>query len=352
VDGVFLLGVVLLSFLVNRFLLRRESGLDWLALGLMALTFGLTLLPWLSRNLTDTGQLFPGGGLKTLFLREYDDFFSYTKPLDLPYYLNQTDLSPTWGIGPLLGSKLDALFQNLLLVGRGTLFFMAPLFLLGFFSRNFQSDTSASNIKPLFLGLQAEFLPFTIYLVTLYLAMSLVFTFPSTRGSVFHSSGGLLPFLYLVILAGLDRFIAWLGTISRPKAGLARRRTYSLMILAAALIMSVSFTFGLANGWNRDYSELKLVGAWLSENGVADALVMAPDVPAYYYVNHRPAIVITNEPLPVNLELARRYGARYFILQPNHAPASLAELFAKKTAPGFRLVAELGEVQLYRLEGL
>lgn len=77
---------------------------------------------------------------------------------------------------------------------------------------------------------------------------------------------------------------------------------------------------------------------------------MTPDVPAYYYVTHQPAIAITNEPLSVNLALARRYQARYFMLQPSHAPASLNQLYADRSAPGFYLVAELGEVQLYEIK--
>ncbi len=386
VDGVLLLGVTGLVFLLNRYWLRRESALGWGALALMVLAFSVTLLPWLGRSLADTGQLFPGGGTKTLFLREYDDFFSYTKALDLPYYLNQTDPAPTWGIGPLLSSKLDALFQNLYIIWRPTLVFMTPFLVLGLFAKMperislnrrgrkgrrenkdknktikelalipsvssassaVQTNESESFIR---LALKAEFLPFTVYMVVLYLAMSLLFTFPSPRGSLFHSSGGLLPFQYAAILVGLDRFIEWLGKFSRPKAGAARRRFYNFVLLIASAFMSVALTIGMANDWNTDYNEMQAVGAWLDANAPANTLVMAPDVPAYYYVNHKPAIVITSDPLSVNLELARRYGARYLILQPNHFPTSLGPLLENRAAPGLRLVAQLGEVQIYSIE--
>jgi hypothetical protein len=354
VDGVLLLGVALLALLANRYLFKRESALGWAALGVMALAAALTITPWLLRNLADTGQLFPGGGLKTLFMREYNDFFSATKPLDLPYYLNQTDPSPNWGIGPLLWSKLDALFQNLLIIGRPTLFFMAPLFFWGFFTRVASKETSLAGSKEsgrVWLGLRAEFLPFTLYLGVLYLAMSLVFTFPSTRGSVFHSAGGLLPFFYALIFVGLDRFVQWLGTLSRPKAGPQRQRFYGRLLLVVSLGLALFYAVRLPSDFTGDYEEVKAVAAWLNQNGAGDALPMVPDVPAYYYLNHRPAIEIAPESLEVNLDLARRYGARYFMLQPNHAPQNLMDtLYTAKKAPGFKLVAQLGEVQLYQLE--
>jgi hypothetical protein len=352
VDGVLLLVVAFLIIGLNSYWLKRESAMTWTAFGLMCLTFALTLLPWLGRSLSDTGQLFPGGGTKTLFMREYNDLFTYTKPLDLAYYLNQTNPDPNWGIGPLLFSKLDALFQNLLIVGRGTLIFMSPFFLIGIFAKvTEKAIRNSGKERPLFLGLTPEFLPFSVYLTALYLAMSLLFTFPGTRGSVFHSGGGLLPFIYAVTFMGLDRFIDWLGTKSRPKAGASRRRVYSLIFLFAAAIFSVVSPLNLASSQDaQDYDQLKAVGTWLEANGAGDAPLMVPDVPAYYYATHKPAVVITSDPLPVNLEIARRYGARYFVLQPNHAPAALAELAEKKSAPGFRLIGQIGEIQLYRLE--
>ncbi len=348
VDGVLLLGIALLTLLLNRYWLKRESALNWSAIGLMWLAFGLTLVPWLARNLIEAGQLFPGGGLKVLFLREYDDFFSYAKSLDLPYYFNQTDPASNWGIGPLLGSKLEALFQNLAVFGRATLFFMLPLFILGLFSKISAGEEGEKKAKASRLWLRPEFLPFSLYLLVLYFAMSLIFTFPGTRGSLFHSSGGLLPFFYIAIVAGLDVFVEWLGTISRPKAGPARWRTYSRLLVAAAAVVSLGFTYSLSQNWDDDYQDLQAAGEWLNRNGAANAIVMTPDVPAYYYVNQKPAIVMANDSLATNLEIARRYGARFMILQRH--PHSFEELAATKTAPGYKLLAEWNDVQIYHLE--
>jgi len=327
----------------------------------MLLTFVITVTPWLWHNLAVSQQLFPGGGLKTLFLREYDDFFSYVKPLDLPYYLNQTTPALEWGSGPLVLSKLSALWQNLLIVGRGTLFFMLPLFGLGLFSRfngkadlktdtkNFLPDISLSWAKVGTLWRRPEFLPFGLYLMMLYLAMSLLFTFPSTRGSVFHSSGGLLPFIYLTIAVGLDVAIAGLGKISRPKAAGSRLLVYRTVLVLASMFLACYYILNPPPEWKNDYAQLRQVAAWLDANGHTDALLMVPDAPTYYYATGKSAIVISSDPLPVDLQLAKQYGATYLLLQPNHAPAALSPLYQKHAYPGLTLTARFGEIELYQI---
>lgn len=359
VDGVILLAVAVSSLLIYRFLLRTRTALNWVALLLMVLTFAITLSPWLLHNIQASGQLFPGGGLKTLFMREYNDFYSYSKPLDLPYFLNSTEPSPDWGIGPLILSRLSALWQNLLIVGRGTLLFMLPLFLIGLFTRlapsaedfpagplpNYQLSWAKSGVfwrKP-------EFLPFVIYTIVLYLAMSLIFTFPSTRGSVFHSSGGLLPFIYLLTAIGLDSLILQMGKISRPKAARSRLRVYSTMLVAASAFVALIFSAGIASNWDTDYKVLQQVNNWLDAHNDARAILMVPDAPAYYYVTQKPAIVITSDSLDVNLQLAHRYGATFLLFQPDHAPDSLNPLYLHHTYPGLTLVAHFGKVELYQI---
>ncbi len=361
VDGVFLLVVAVLSLPVYRYLLHGETALNWRGLGVMLLAFAVTVTPWLWHNLGVSQQLFPGGGLKTLFLREYDDFFSYVKPLDLSYYLNQTMPVPDWGIGPLLLSKLSALWQNLLIVGRGTLFIMLPLFGLGLFCRlnvgtspktnlkNNLPDLSLSWGKGGTLWRRPEFLPFVLYLVLLYLAMSLLFTFPSTRGSVFHSSGGLLPFIYLAIAVGLDMAIVGLGKISRPKAAASRLRVYRAVLVLASIFLAFYYILNPPPEWKNDYPQLRQVAAWLDANGQADAVLMVPDAPTYYYATGKPSIVISSDPLPIDLQLAKQYGATYLLLQPSHAPAALTPLYRQHAYPGFTLAARFGEVELYKI---
>lgn len=361
VDGLILLMVAFGGFWLYRYLFRQPTALGWQSLGWLVATFCLTVAPWFIHNAVATGQFFPGGGTKTLFWREYNDFFTYAKTIDLPYYLNLSQPDPAWGWGPLLQSKLSALLENLWLIGRGALF-LFPLFFWGLFSRSKtaestqaaapdspQPDTPASQTLPVRLWQRPEFLPFALYTLLLYLAMSLAFTFPSTRGSVFHSSGGLLPFIYLVSFCGLDRFLIWLGTLSRPKAFRARQRSYSIFIVVGFMLVATGFPFALLGEWNRDYTENKAVGDWMRQNA-PQAYIMVPDAPGFYYVNKTPCLASTSDAPEVNLELARRYGVKYFMLQPNHLPPSLIPLYNTRSAPGYTFLTQLGEVQIYRLE--
>jgi hypothetical protein len=343
VDGLLLLMATGGAFLLHRYVFRQATGLGGRALFFMTLTFGIALIPWGVHNFIATGQFFPGGGTKTLFWREYNDFFSYTRALDLPYYLNLSQPSPNWGIGQIILSKLGALAENLWIIGRGALF-LTPLFFVGMFTRNrSENDISQRTWR------RPEFLPFVIYALILYLVMSLAFTFPSTRGSVFHSSGGLLPFIYLLSFVGLDRVIVWLGTLSRPQAANVRRRTYSRLIVIAFAAFAFSFPFVLLSNWNNDYNENKAVGDWLRANAPG-ATALVPDAPTFYYATKIPCLVIADESLAQNLELARRYGVRYMMLQPNRTLPAFDVLYQNKSAPGYVLQTELGVVQIYRLE--
>jgi hypothetical protein len=83
VDGLILLAVPGLVGFWQRPRLQAVWPLALKAGLLMLALFGLAVSPWVARNLAVTGQLFPGGGLKVLFWREYNDFFSFSKPLDL-----------------------------------------------------------------------------------------------------------------------------------------------------------------------------------------------------------------------------------------------------------------------------
>ena len=143
------------------------------------------MAPWFARNLRVIGRPLSTAGLQTLWLTDYDDLFSYGKPLTLRAYLD-------WGWDNILRSKLQALWlnaQTVLFVG--WMIALAPLGLLGAWR----------------LRRQAAFRLAGLYGVLLYLTMSLVFTFPGWRGGMLHSTVALLPALYAAAMEGLDLFV-------------------------------------------------------------------------------------------------------------------------------------------------
>ncbi len=46
--------------------------------------------------------------------------------------------------------------------------------------------------------------PFFLYLPLLFIAMTFIFTFPGTRGGLFHSGGALLPVVFATAGPGLE----------------------------------------------------------------------------------------------------------------------------------------------------
>lgn len=351
VDGLLLLAVPVVCSLFNFSGLKKNWPVAWRAWLVMLGLFAVVITPWLLRNLATTGQLLPGGGVKVLFWREYNDFYSYAKPLDLPYYLNLTQPSPYWSLGQLLGSKLDALWENLLIVARGALF-LTPFFVIGLVSRDDLSQPSPpAPARPASARLwhRPELGPFLVYTVLLYLAMSLAFTFAGTRGSLFHSSGGLLPYLFLVSLAGLDRVISWLGKLSRPGATANRQRRYGLLVIVSFVCLTLILTLGLPGDWDKDYNEVRQVGVWLDTHETPGTVVMMPLGPAFWYVTHHSSIATSSDNLATNYELARRYGAKYLVLFPDHYPDTFYEVYGTKKGPDLVFVTEFDGVQIYRL---
>ncbi len=316
----------------------------------MLVAFAATVAPWLLRNLRETGRVVPAGS-KVLFLREYNDFFSYDKPLDWAYFLGG-------GARSIVLPKLWALAANWQIVGRGTLVFMTPLFVLGLLAvvrPGSEPAFAPANVelgprRTAALWRRPELVPVLVYGALLYLVMSLVFTFPGLHGSVFHAAAALSVFLFVFVAVGLDVLVVLLGRRSQPGKGRERLAVYSVAVVAGAAAVTAFSAFEARLTWDRDYDDLVQLTDWLDGHGEGNAVVMVPDAPAFVYVARRPAVVVANDPLSVNVEIARKYGATYFFYQPRHAAETAAALAGPDGVAGFTRVARFGESALFRLQ--
>jgi len=314
-DGV-LLWVVLGSVLLVAFSQRkanpwgsRESLLSTLfALGGYLLVMG----PWFYRNWGIVGAPLSGAGTKTLFLRNYDDIFSYAKDLTWQGYL-------AWGWAAILGSKLRAAAHNGLVLLGVLQFYLAPFVAIGLWQ----------------VRRQRLYLPFFIYAALLYLTMTFLFTFPSMRGSMLHSTTALLPFFFALAPSGIDAFVEFMARWRRKWHPPTARAFFSLGFTALAILISL---FLYSQGVFFSTSPEPILPLWNERNKVyiqaakmveSDAPVMTVDPPAYYYFTHRPAVAIPNEEIEVILEVAQRYGAEYLILESDH-PSTLNALYREE----------------------
>jgi len=272
--------------------------------GVIVLSAGclVVLLPWWARNWLVAGTPFPGGGLKTLWLRDYEELFYLGQELTVSRYL-------AWGLGPILASKLQAGLYNLYVMGGGPWPWLAPFAVLGVWTR--KRDLRVR----LALG----------YGLALWLVMTLAFTFPAQHGSAFHSASALVVWQAACVPAGIAAAAGWLTRWLRWDA--TRFSRYFLIRLTALAVIISLIQYGLiwprviqpeltATGWaNHGQDHYQVVARWLTEQGVPAAEpVLVRDPPSFYHVTGRQAVVLPRD-LAFLPPTAARYGVRCAILE-------------------------------------
>jgi 4-amino-4-deoxy-L-arabinose transferase-like glycosyltransferase len=325
-DGILLLVALVISFLIR--LRQKPEALEksprWLLLCGGLLAGLLVVLPWLIRNSLTFGTPLSPDSSKALYLRDYTDLFSYALPLGPSYYFN-------WGFNNVLASKLNAAWVNLLILSVQGLFLAAPLFLIGIIS----------------IRKNRLFLPFLVYIVVLYLAMTLIFTAISGHGTLFHSGGGLLPFQAGAVLVGLETLVKKLWRKPRPDIV----KLLAGIVVGLAIVLTLFFAAGSGAGWDADYNSAVQSDRWLRANNLAEGVIIVGEPLSYYYATGHPVIGQASDSVAANVLAAQRYGAKYLLLEQQHYDA-LNSLYLIKQAAGLQLVAEFEGKQLYRIEAV
>jgi 4-amino-4-deoxy-L-arabinose transferase-like glycosyltransferase len=325
----------------------RPAALPWTALlGLLAL-YLLVMAPWFARNLIVAGAILPPGGTKTIWLTTYNDFFSYGKDISLQSYL-------AWGWGNIALSKLQALGQNGLALLAILEFAPAPFAAIGLWR----------------LRRSSKALPWLLYLLLLYLGLSLVFTFPSQRGTLLHSFIPLLPFLSLATIAGLDTVIDWLarrrpGPFSKQRAA-GRRRVYLAAAIALSAVLSIVIIVSNTQTWDNTYHIYQQAGKIVARDDARTAnpahktngqdasmnvspVIIVSDPPDYYLATGQHAIALPDQDVPVILQAADRYHATYLLLETLHSRAQNALWSGAEHPPRLTLIWSTAAARLYRI---
>ena len=322
-DGMLLMVVAMVLVLITGW---RTTSLRSIALALPLVVGGylLVMAPWFVRNGQIIGAPLPTAGTTTIFLRNYDELFSYGTPLTLERYVD-------WGWQNILRSKLVATWTNLqTFVAVNNLVFLTPLTLIGLWQL---------RRRPLMW-------PTLFYGFALYGAMTWVFTFPGMRGGLFHSSAALLPTTFGAAMVGLDTAVNWIARRRlnwRPE-GAKRFFSISVLLLASGLTAFVYKQQVIGDGtwadpaWNRTDEAMVQVGEWLRTQPEVNPVVMVGNPPAFYYHTGLQAIVVPNENVDRTLAAAQRYNARYLFLDRDY-PSPLGDLYhAREQHPSLGLV--------------
>lgn len=313
-DGILLALVVAITlFWLWRKGRTLASTLGWGGVALLG--YLLVMGPWFLYNWSTLGTPFPSAGIKTIFLQRYEDLFSYSQELSLDSYL-------AWGWESIFSSKLSAAVHNALVILGGLQFFLAPFAFLGIWRGRRNAATW----------------PFILYLLLLYITMTLVFTFPSMRGSMLHSAVALLPFLFAAVPSGLKTAVEWVAQRRRAWHIPTALNFFTIGFSGLAVVISL-FLYAqgffllpadpLAPLWNERDIVYRQVENWLKERGDVESAVMVVDPPGFWYFTHRPAMAIPSDGLAALQEAAQKFGARYLILEVDH-PSAFEDLYHRR----------------------
>jgi Dolichyl-phosphate-mannose-protein mannosyltransferase len=317
---------------------RRAAGSRLLAAALILGGYLAVSGVWYVRNLLELGSLFPGGGLRTLWLTEYDEFFHYPA-----YELNLAHLAAS-GWAAILRARGLALLQNFQTFAfvQGWLV-LAPFVIVGWWQARARREVSLA----------------VWYLLALFAAMTFVFPWPGMRGGFFHSSSAFIPLAATAASAGLAKSVAWLAA----RRGWVLRHA-AIVFDAAVVLLAVGITlvlFGMrvlgmsdAAAWAKQDQEYVAIGEVIRAKDAGALVVAVNNPPCFFYLSNIPAVVIPEGGEAALRAVVVRYGVTHVVVDSN-LPVDLAPLFAGGAHPVWLTpIAEVGGerreiTQVYRV---
>jgi hypothetical protein len=290
-DGLLLLLVGLAVILWQRWKKRPPAQLNALRqLMILVAAYLLVMSPWFARSMAVLGAPLPTGGVSTAYLRGYNDLFSYPPDWSLGYLLD-------WGAGNVLQSRLEGgliAFQTWLAVEG--LIVLGPFALIPLWKRRHE---------PLWAGV-------LLYTVALHVAMAFVFTYPGSRGGLFHSSAALLPFWVVLGLQGIESAVGWMAARRAWNAGQAQA-VFGWAVLAVPLYLGVLLALPLQRQALEDQPDYDFYARYLP----SQARLMANDPAAWYYHTGLRGVTLPDSSLETAWEIAQRYCITHLLLDQN-----------------------------------
>ena len=329
VDGFIwlLMAMIVIVFLEGKINKRFFGSISLIACGYL-----LIMLPWLLRNYYVFGSPLAPGGNRSLWLITYDQIYSFpASKLNMESWLQS-------GLLDILQKRFDALVWNLetMWAVQGMIFLL-PFILIGLWS--YRSDL---RIK---IGV--------ISWIVTFLIMTFVFPFAGSRGGFFHSGAALQPLWWIAAPVGIEKSVVWVETKRNWRKGEAFNVFLIGSILICFLLSGLLLTQRvlLAQGWGFEADRYVKVESLINRTspiGLDPVMVVNP--PGYYIASNRPSIAIPNEPLPVVISVAEKYGAKYLILEDNETPSPLLEVFLNPdTYPTLKYLGEVDGAKIFAI---
>jgi hypothetical protein len=320
----------------------RSSHFDrkasWIFFNISVYLVGYLLVmgPWMIRNLVVFGTPLSPGGIKTLWLTEYNQLFAY--PGSLVNFNNWLQ-SGAWNI---VRDRFSALNQNLqtgIIVQGGI--FLLPLVVLGLLKLRAHPVVRIGC---------------AVWLVT-FLLMTFIFPYAGPRGGFFHSGAIMQPLWWAVAPVGLDTFIQW-GAVRRSwnfrQAGWIFSSALICLTILLSLFVSYRRLIGgniYAAAWNESADRYRQVEEGLSSLGARPGkVVMVNNAPGFYAQTGRPAISIPAGYRQAIIGAATQFQADYLILEFEQVEDGSGLFSHPGDRPGLSYLGTVAGARIYTID--
>jgi hypothetical protein len=188
-------------------------------------------------------------------------------------------------------------------------------------------------------------------------AMTAVYPFAGARGGFFHSGASVQTVWWVLAPVGLDRVIAW-GSRLRSWNAAQAGTVFRSGLVALAVLLTAVIVYGRVMGgggspvWGQENDAYSHINSILVSQGMAgEAVVMVANPPGFYLASGNPAIAVPDGDVNTLLRVARRYEAKYLILEKGGTPGGLMTVYDHPVEQaGLQYLGDIDGAQLYGIQ--
>jgi hypothetical protein len=186
----------------------------------------------------------------------------------------------------------------------------------------------------------------------LFFIMTVIFPFAGARGSFFHAGAAFQPYWWVAAPIGLDSVIAWVRRKGRFTDQNAPVFFQAILVLLAVFMTAYLVNYRVLSGWAREDVIYPQVEQKLIESGIGPKdVVVVRNPPGYYLASRRESISLPFGDESMILAAAKKYGARYLVLEKAGTFDSIQDLYDHpEDNPSFKYLGEVDSARLYRIE--
>jgi hypothetical protein len=187
--------------------------------------------------------------------------------------------------------------------------------------------------------------------------MTIFLPFVGARGGLFHSAATLQPLFWAVVPIGLKGFIETGNRIRGWNKNQARG-VFSFGLIGISILLSAVLIFQRVIGpdpnhplWGSQKSAYLRLESYIEDIGAEEEdIVMVGNPPGYYNATGRSAIIIPNGNIHMLLKVAKRYQARFVLLDGNH-PEGLRDVYESPSDhPDLSFLKTVGDTHILRVK--